>query len=86
LANGQSPHSDADAPGLLRVTYAVGKKGDKSSLPEELHSIEQPNTRRPLSELAFEGGFPPAMPAGRREVLRELFLKTLDPETLTLIR
>jgi hypothetical protein len=77
---------DVPAGHRVEAAYAGGKKGDKSSLPEELQSIEQPNARRPLSEPAFEGGFPPAMPAGRREVLRELFLKTLDPETLTLIR
>jgi hypothetical protein len=44
----------------VEAVYAVGKKADKSSLPEKLQAKEQPNTRRPLREVVFEGGFPPA--------------------------
>lgn len=42
----------------VEAAYAVGKLGDKSSLPEALQAREQPNDRKPLTELAFEGGFP----------------------------
>lgn len=42
----------------VEAAYAVGKQADKSVLPEPLQPAEQPNTRRPLSEVAFEGGFP----------------------------
>ena len=44
----------------VEAAYAVGKLGDKSSLPEMLQEREQPSPRRPLSELAFAGGFPKA--------------------------
>jgi nitroreductase len=44
----------------VEAVYAVGKKADKSSLPEKLQAKEQPNTRLALRELVFEGGFPPA--------------------------
>lgn len=42
----------------VEAAYAVGQLGDKSSLPEALQAREQPNDRKPLTELAFEGGFP----------------------------
>lgn len=42
----------------VEAAYAIGKLGDKSKLPEMLQAREQPSDRRPLSELAFEGGFP----------------------------
>ena len=42
----------------VEAAYAVGKLGDKSKLPEMLQQKEQPNERRPLSEVVFEGGFP----------------------------
>ncbi len=44
----------------VEAAYAVGKLGDKSSLPEAMQGREQPSPRRPLSELAFAGGFPTA--------------------------
>ena len=44
----------------VEAAYAVGKMGDKSSLPEAMQEREQPSQRRPLSELAFAGGFPKA--------------------------
>ena len=42
----------------VEAAYAVGKLGDKSSLPEALQAREQPSPRTRLAELAFEGGFP----------------------------
>jgi nitroreductase len=42
----------------LQAVVAIGKRGDKASLPEDLQAREAPNTRRPLAELAFEGAFP----------------------------
>ncbi len=44
----------------VEAAYAIGKLGDKTSLPEALRDKEQPSPRRPLSELAFAGGFPAA--------------------------
>ena len=44
----------------LEAVVAVGRQADKSGLPEELRQREAPNARQPLSELAFEGGFPTA--------------------------
>ena len=42
----------------VEAAYAVGKVGDKSQLPEAMQAREQPSPRRPLAEIAFEGGFP----------------------------
>ena len=42
----------------VEAAYAVGKVGDKSRLPEAMQARETPNTRRPLGEIALEGGFP----------------------------
>lgn len=36
---------------------AIGKKGNKEDLPQNLQEIEQPNGRRPLKEIAIEGAF-----------------------------
>ena len=36
---------------------AIGKRGPKESLPEKLREMEQPNDRRPLREIVFEGRF-----------------------------
>lgn len=41
----------------VEAIYAVGKKGDPSQLPEQLREREQPSSRRPLAEIAFEGTF-----------------------------
>jgi nitroreductase len=37
---------------------AIGYRGDPSLLPAELQNKEQPNTRRPLAEVAVRGHFP----------------------------
>jgi nitroreductase len=42
----------------VEAAYAVGQLGDKNKLPEKLQAREQPSTRIPLKELAFEGAFP----------------------------
>ena len=42
----------------VEAAYAVGKRGDKSKLPEMLQAREAPSPRKPLAEIAFEGGFP----------------------------
>jgi nitroreductase len=41
----------------VEAAYAVGKQGDKSKLPEGLQAREAPSPRKPLAEIAFEGGF-----------------------------
>ena len=41
----------------VEAAYAVGKQGDKSTLPEGLQARETPSPRKPLREIAFEGGF-----------------------------
>lgn len=42
----------------VEAAYAIGRRGDPSALPDMLREREHPNERRPLNELAFEGGFP----------------------------
>lgn len=37
--------------------FAVGKKGPKEALPEELQKKESPSTRKSVSEITFEGSF-----------------------------
>ena len=41
----------------LEAAVAIGRRGDKSAIPESFHPRETPNTRRPVGELVFEGGF-----------------------------
>jgi nitroreductase len=36
---------------------AIGKHGRKEDLPRDLQQLEEPNTRRPLKEIAIEGLF-----------------------------
>ena len=36
---------------------AIGKKGRKEELPENLQKMEEPNSRRPLEEIVIEGVF-----------------------------
>lgn len=36
---------------------AIGKRGPRESLPEKARAIEEPNGRRPLGEILFEGLF-----------------------------
>lgn len=42
------------------AAVAIGKLADKSLLPEHLQARETPNSRKPLSEVAFEGVFQPS--------------------------
>lgn len=42
----------------VEAMYAIGRRGDPSSLPEKLQARETPSGRLPLSELAFEGTYP----------------------------
>ncbi|NVL24333.1 nitroreductase family protein, partial [Pseudomonas syringae pv. actinidiae] len=41
----------------LHAAVAIGKLGDKSTLPEYLQGREVPSPRKPLAELAAEGDF-----------------------------
>ncbi len=41
----------------IEAAVALGKMGDKSTLPEGLQSRESPNGRKPLGETVFEGKF-----------------------------
>lgn len=40
------------------IAIALGRRGDPSRLPAPLAERERPSPRRPLSEVAIEGGFP----------------------------
>lgn len=42
----------------VEAAFAVGRRGDKSILSEAMQAQEAPNGRMPLSQIAFEGGFP----------------------------
>ena len=42
----------------VEAAVAVGRQGDRSTLPEALQARETPNGRLRVSEIAFEGGFP----------------------------
>ncbi len=42
----------------IHAVIAIGRRGDKSVLPEALQARESPNGRQPLSQLAAEGSFP----------------------------
>jgi hypothetical protein len=42
----------------VEAMAAVGKPGPKDVLPEDFQVREVPNTRRPVSELTFNGRFP----------------------------
>lgn len=41
----------------VEAMAAVGKRGRKEDLPEDLQTRESPNTRKPLAELVFEGPY-----------------------------
>lgn len=43
----------------LHAAIVIGQQGEKAALPETLQGKEAPSGRRPLTELAFEGRFPP---------------------------
>ncbi len=51
--------AELDVPQGFRVECAIalGRLGDKASLPEDLQLREQPNDRMPLSAIAMEGRF-----------------------------
>jgi hypothetical protein len=36
---------------------AIGKRGPREKLPEKLQKSEEPNSRRPLQEIVFDGAF-----------------------------
>ena len=42
----------------VEAAIAIGRRGPASLLPEKMAAREHPSDRRPLAELAFEGGFP----------------------------
>jgi nitroreductase len=44
----------------VEAAMAIGKRGERASLPEDLQAREAPNGRLPLREIIIEGGFPPA--------------------------
>jgi nitroreductase len=44
----------------VEAAIAIGKQGDKATLPEALQARETPNGRNPITEFAFEGRFPAA--------------------------
>lgn len=52
-------HETLDVPEGYRaeLAFVVGKRGDKSILPEGLAAREMPSPRKPLAEIAFEGSF-----------------------------
>lgn len=41
----------------IEAMVAVGKQGNPKDLPQELQEREEPSTRKPISELIFEGTF-----------------------------
>jgi nitroreductase len=41
----------------INAAVAIGTRGDLSVLPESLRARETPNSRKPLGEVALEGGF-----------------------------
>ncbi len=51
--------AELDVPQGYRVeaAIAVGRIGDKATLPDFLQAREQPSDRQPLSAIAMEGGF-----------------------------
>ena len=42
----------------VEAAFAIGKLGEKSSLPDELQKLETPSDRVPLAQLAFPGEMP----------------------------
>jgi nitroreductase len=41
----------------LEAAVAIGRQGDRASLPESLQAREVPSTRKPLEDLVFHGRF-----------------------------
>jgi nitroreductase len=67
-AHGMAGFSQAKAYELLNVpeaeyeamcAIAIGAYGDRDALPPEIKENEQPNTRKPLAEVAIKGKFRP---------------------------
>ncbi|MBV9747511.1 MAG: nitroreductase family protein [Acetobacteraceae bacterium] len=56
----QRAFTELRVPAGYRVEAAIGigRRGDKSLLPEAMQAREAPSDRQPLSATAFEGGFP----------------------------
>jgi len=48
-----------DAPESFEIEAmcAIGRPGNKADLPEQMQNMEQPSDRKPVDEIAFEGGF-----------------------------
>jgi nitroreductase len=44
----------------VEAAVVIGRRDDPSVLPEALAAKEKPSGRKPLAEIALEGGFPPA--------------------------
>jgi nitroreductase len=44
----------------VEMAIAIGRLGDKSTLPEAYQAMEAPNGRDPVASFAFEGKFPAA--------------------------
>ena len=42
----------------IEAAVAIGRQGDKSSLPEALQAREAPSDRHPIEQFAFAGSFP----------------------------
>lgn len=42
----------------VEAMIAIGKKGDKEELPQNLREKETPSTRKPLNEIISKGSFP----------------------------
>lgn len=68
VAHAMGGFDKAATPGALglppdhapHVIVAIGRRGDPASLPEALRPREAPSPRKPLDQIAAEGGFPPA--------------------------
>jgi nitroreductase len=41
----------------VEAVFAIGKQGDKATLPEQMQGMEAPNGRNPVSSFVFEGSF-----------------------------
>lgn len=41
----------------IEAAVAIGRRGDVSAIPASFHARETPNTRLPVQDLVFEGGF-----------------------------
>ncbi len=49
----------------IESAIAIGKRGDRARLPEQLQGMETPNGRNPVSSFAFEGAFPEHTPPAK---------------------